>query len=147
MKKENNTTVHFQIKAVELLGLELNRIKVDNSIQEEFKYTFDINIEQRCVTEKNAVLIITSIGIYSDKEKNKFLGSIITNCVFEVVGLEKFIDKKNKKTLFSDSQTAKFNSLAISTTRGIMVSEFKGTYLNNAILPIVDMSSLKPQKK
>lgn len=145
MKKNSDVkSIHIQVKAIELLGVELNRMKVDNILKESFEYTFSINIEQRIALEKNAVFLITTIEIYSDKGKSNFIGSIKTNCVFEVKELDRFFDKKNKKILFTNSQSARFSSIAISTTRGIMASEFRGTYLHNAILPLVDISSLKP---
>ena len=38
------------------------------------------------------------------------------------------------------------NSVALSTARGIMFSEFKGTLLHHAFLPIVDVKSLNREE-
>ena len=37
------------------------------------------------------------------------------------------------------------NSISISTIRGIMFSTFKGTYLHNAFLPIIDPKSFNSE--
>jgi hypothetical protein len=38
------------------------------------------------------------------------------------------------------------NSISISTIRGIMFSTFKGTYLHNAFLPVIDPKSFNVDK-
>jgi hypothetical protein len=37
------------------------------------------------------------------------------------------------------------NSISISTTRGVMFSELKGTILHHAFLPIIDVKALQKQ--
>lgn len=42
---------------------------------------------------------------------------------------------------FPDNILVTFNSISISTMRGLMFAQFKGTFLHNAILPIIDPGS------
>ncbi len=51
-------------------------------------------------------------------------------------------DSNGLTMIIPDSLSEILNSVSISTTRGVMHSTLKGTFLNNAILPIIDTKAL-----
>jgi formate-dependent nitrite reductase membrane component NrfD len=36
--------------------------------------------------------------------------------------------------------------ISVSTLRGLMYGAFKGTFLNNALLPLVDIAQIQPER-
>ncbi len=63
--------------------------------------------------------------------------------VFTVANFEEVVQLKARMFLSSKIPFAEtVNSIAISTTRGFMASELKGTILHYAFLPIIDVKSL-----
>ena len=55
------------------------------------------------------------------------------------------IEEKNFK--LTEELKDVLNSISISTTRGVMFSTFKGTYLHNALLPVVDARQMVNEKE
>lgn len=70
------------------------------------------------------------------------LGSIKVGVIFEIANFDDYIDEMNKKLTLPDVIFLTFNSIGISTTRGVMFSQFKGTFLHNAFLPVIDPKQL-----
>lgn len=57
-------------------------------------------------------------------------------------GIDNFADFKSGDDVdFPDQFLVSMVSISISTLRGIMYSQFRGTFLNNTILPIIDPKS------
>ena len=70
------------------------------------------------------------------------MGKYSASYSFRVKELKKFMTE-DKKFNLSDSFILTINSVAISTTRGLMFSSFKGTFLHEAILPLIDPNQFK----
>ncbi|MFP4605144.1 MAG: hypothetical protein ACLFNJ_07200, partial [Bacteroidales bacterium] len=99
----------------------------------------------RVNTEKKLVFVISTVNIL-DKEKTIQLGTIQTSCIFEIDNINDLIDNENN-VRFPDNFLDEINSIAISTTRGIMYTEFKGTFLHKSVLPIFKMENLKKKNE
>jgi hypothetical protein len=79
-----------------------------------------------------------------DKEKNNQVGYLETSCIFEVENFNDYLSSENDNNVkFPDTFINEINSMAISTTRGIMFSEFKGTFLHKAVLPVFQTEQLQ----
>ena len=90
-----------------------------------------------CIRDRPNVEIFT--------EDNAFiLGKLSSSLIFEFENLASFVVDKEVK-LPSDIIIA-INSISISTIRGIMFSTFKGTYLHNAFLPVIDPKAFNIEK-
>jgi hypothetical protein len=83
------------------------------------------------------VLVVLTIDTYNQNKTKKF-GSISTSCIFEVSEYDQYVDTKGNTLHFPDDFTISINSIAYSTTRGIMFAQFRGTFLHGAILPVID---------
>ena len=77
------------------------------------------------------------------KNKKTELGSIKVSCVYYIDNLTEFKSTDNKQFDFPNDFISTVNSISISTARGIMFSQLKGTFLHNAILPILDPKGFK----
>jgi len=145
MKKTNKEQqIAFQIKGIELLDFKLNQPKQPLPVQTTFN--FNINLEQRISPENKLVIVITTIEILNENN-NVLLASVKGSCIFEVANLEEFLPEGSQKVSFPDNILVSFNSISISTMRGIMFSQFKGTYLQNAVLPVIDPTSFIKNNK
>ncbi len=127
--------INFRIKAIDVVQYSLNPCPaVDVG---EDGYSFNIEIQQKIDLPNKLVFVIVAIKI-SLTEKFPGLATLSTLCVFDVENLSDIVQKEQNQYLLPAPAATTLNSIALSTTRGIMYSNLKGTYLQNAILPIVD---------
>ena len=142
-KKEKEVSVTFQLKGIELLDACLNQPKQSNADLKVFH--FDIKIEHKLNTENKLFIALIDFGLFNEQIDLK-PGSLTANCIFEVENMNDFMDTKTKKINLPDEFVFTLNSITISTARGIMFNQFKGTFLHNAILPIINPESFLIQK-
>ncbi|MHC1705754.1 MAG: hypothetical protein AB9846_17770 [Tenuifilaceae bacterium] len=140
-KKED--TIAFSFKGIELLGFDLIQPTTNNLTLNTFN--FDIRSEIRLNNELKLIMVVITINLFN-QEKTINLGNISTSCIFEVLDYNKYVDMKSNTPNFPNDFMVSINSISLSTTRGIMFSQFRGTYLHNAILPIIDPKSFVAQK-
>lgn len=142
---EKEIKIEFQVKGIEIIEFQLSPPSNPKQVIKTFNYK--INIEHKIIEEKKWFVNQVYIEIYGDSEEEVILGKLKTAMSFEVNNFSDFVDKESKAINIPENIIITFNSVAISTTRGIMFSQFRGTHLHNAILPIVDPNSFKKQKK
>jgi hypothetical protein len=139
MEKEQN--ISFRLKNIELLQSSL--ASIDYVITNETIFKFNINIEHLVNINENYIAIKPNVEIFT--EENDFvLGKLSSSLIFEFENLNSYV-VVNEVKLPSDIIIA-MNSISISTIRGIMFSTFKGTYLHNAFLPVIDPKSFNVDK-
>lgn len=133
-----------QLKGIELLKSSVNAPADPNSPLTNFGFSF--NLESRIEPGKKLIFMIVSVETIEEESKTT-VGSISVSCIYEVVNFEEAIKlgKDNKYEIPTDLIEL-LNSTSISTTRGIMFSIFKGTFLHNALLPLVNVKQLKPAR-
>ncbi|WP_396147353.1 hypothetical protein [Flavobacterium sp.] len=139
MEQEKN--ISFRLKNIEFLQSSLSAI--DYAIGMDTIFKFNINIEHLVNINENCIAIKPNVEIFT--EDNAFiLGKLSSSLIFEFENLASFVVDKEVK-LPSDIIIA-INSISISTIRGIMFSTFKGTYLHNAFLPVIDPKAFNIEK-
>ncbi|MDD2200264.1 MAG: hypothetical protein PHE08_11115 [Bacteroidales bacterium] len=134
-KNKTNIDISLQIIAIETLDFSL--FPFDNKLMPLNTFHFNINLEQQFVLDKNLVFVIPKVDIMHENNETK-LGTIKIKCIFNIKELSEFCDSKTKKVTLPEPVVSTLNSISISTCRGVMASQFKGTILNNAILPLID---------
>ncbi|WP_394773788.1 hypothetical protein [Flavobacterium sp.] len=134
----------FKFKNIELTSKEMVEPPPDLPYV-SFKY--NIRVETRVQSEIKSVLIIVKV-IISDEKTDVFLAKVNAICVFEVVDFEKHI-VLNEDGLYTipPSLENTIRPVSISTVRGIIYSEFRGTYLGSSIMPVVFMSDFVEENK
>jgi hypothetical protein len=139
MEKEQN--ISFRLKNIELLQSSL--ASIDYVITNETIFKFNINIEHLVNINENYIAVKPNVEIFT--EENDFvLGKLSSSLIFEFENLNSYV-VVNEVKLPSDIIIA-MNSISISTIRGIMFSTFKGTYLHNAFLPVIDPKAFNIEK-
>jgi preprotein translocase subunit SecB len=127
--------VKFQIKNIELLDFALKQ--PDLPLSEETKYKFNINTEQKFNESEHLVAVTTTINIIREADQ-QMQGVISANCIYQVENLNQYANEKTKTIQLPAQFNTTLISISLSTTRGIMFSQFRGTFLHNAILPIIN---------
>jgi len=143
-EKKQEKEITFQLKAIEILNLEMNH--PESPIPPVTIYHFNLNLEQRLNPENKLVVIITKVDVLHEDKETK-LASIKASCIFEITNFDDFVNKDSKQVSFPENAVVTLNSISISTVRGIMFSQFKGTFLHNAILPLIDPKGMLPAIK
>jgi len=142
-KKAAAKPVRYQLKGIELLDFCFNHPK--KQIPAQMVFNFDIKLEHKIPPDNNLIAVVVTIDIKDESRTNK-LGSLIASCIYDVPDIKDYLDQKSKVPKFPDNFIATVNSITISTVRGVMFSQFRGTFLHNAILPVVDPKSFVTQK-
>jgi hypothetical protein len=133
-KKDLN--VEMQIRAIELLNESLQFPATPNTPVATFN--FNISIESKADAPNKLVFVIVHVEIKND-DYSLVLGALSVSCIFEIVNFEEVIKiEDNGKLDIPQSLIETLNIISISTTRGVMFSTFKGTFLHGAVLPIID---------
>ena len=105
-------------------------------------FNFNINIEIRADRMNKLVFVIVHIDIKNDGH-SEVLGALSVSCIFDIVNFEDVIKiEADGKVNIPQRLIETLNIISISTTRGVMFSTFKGTFLHSAILPIIDPQQL-----
>lgn len=133
---EEQKNISFRLKNIELLNSSLSTI--DYSITNDVIFKFNINIEHLVNINENVIAVKPNVEVFID-DNNTILGKLSASLIFEFEDLSSFVID-NEVKLPTDIIIA-INSISISTIRGIMFSTFKGTFLHNAFLPIIDPKS------
>jgi hypothetical protein len=145
MKKNvQQEVVKFQIKGIELL--DLNIIYPKTPLIGEVVFKFNINVEIKTVNENSLAMAIVSVDILDNKTADKY-GFVKVNCIYGIDDFISFVDAETKKVDLPKQFVTALNSISLSTTRGIMYDQFRGTFLHGAILPILDPTFLEKNTK
>jgi len=144
MKKKPDISVNFQIKGVELMESCIN--PSINPVAPEMVFNFDINLEHRINPENDILIVVCSISVFDEKREDQ-LGKLKAGCIYLIKDLKRFVNAETKALELPEAIATTLNSVSISTTRGLMFSMFRGTYLHNAVLPVVDPTSFTMQKQ
>jgi len=137
--KKVTTEVVFRLKGIEILDERLE--SHPNDMDEIKLFNFTVNVEQKINSEKKLVICAVEVLITSGKDNSLFLGSIKVGCIFEIENFELFYNYKTNKVSFPKTFESNMILISMSTTRGVMFSQFKGTYLHNAFLPVIAINS------
>ena len=98
-------------------------------------------------TDIKCVLILVEVNI-ANKSNSKILGGVTVVYYFEVSDFDKLIILNDQGLyVIPPDFLNTVQPACISTTRGIIYSEFRGTFLQNAIMPIIHMQDMKPEIK
>jgi hypothetical protein len=138
--KINAISAEIQFRSIELISSNITASLFN--IENNNAFTFEIKTEIQLNQENKFIIVIISVQIFNES-KDFQLGSLTTNNIFFVENYESIVTQDgNGKVSIPDTVVTLLNSISISTTRGVMWNTFKGTFLHNAILPILDPQSI-----
>lgn len=135
----------FQIVNIEVLETKMDSSELPHNFVPDFR--FEIQLENKGELEDEVLFVIVRVEVLN-ADLSLRLGKMVVSCAFEVPGLLALYDEKAALLNLPEALQVSLNSVAISTTRGILFAQFKGTFLHRAFLPVVDPKqfSMKPFK-
>lgn len=143
--EDKEFNVELQIRTIELLN---SSIKLPaNSNKPITNFNFNIGIESRIDAQNKLIFVIVHVEIKND-DQSIILGNLSVSCIFEIANFVDVIKvKTNGKVDIPQKLIEMLNSISISTTRGVMFSTFRGTFLHSAVLPIIDPKQFQVGQK
>lgn len=134
-------TADLQLKSIELLKGSINLPA--NPEVSLTTFNFNISLESKADVANKVLFVIVSVEIRSE-DQNHVMGSLAASCIYGISNFDELIKiEADGKLNIPQGLSEVLNSISISTVRGVMFSTFKGTFLHNAFLPIVDPRSFK----
>lgn len=133
-------TVNFKISTIELLRSVVNAPETEISVT---NCNFNIHIQSKIDEKEQFIFIVINVDT-TTQDNQYILGSVTTSCIYKIINFEDVIIRRKTGELeVPENLAVLFNSISLSTTRGIMFSAFRGTFLHGAILPVVNPSEIK----
>lgn len=137
-----DSDIGFRLKNIELLEFKLNY--PENPLPEKRFYDFNLSINQKLDKENKLVKAVPSVDVVMvEGDKRTVQASIKVSCVFELQEVTPFVSDETGEVELANRLIVSINSVAISTVRGILFSELKGTFLHGVNLPLVDPAHFK----
>jgi hypothetical protein len=125
----------FRITGVEIVKTQINPIQPGFTATD---FQFTVNLETRIDPQKKLIIIIVTADIKADNN-SELLGSIGAASIFTIENFDDVFKKVTDVTYDTpDNIMITLASISISTLRGIMFDQLRGTHLHGAILPIMD---------
>ena len=108
-------------------------------------FNFDIKAGVRVQAIQSLVIMDVEVKIM-DPENLYMYGYFNVWCLFSIISFEKVI-RLNKDGLYDvpNALEQTIKPVSISTVRGVIHSNLSGTYLQNAIMPVVYMDDFKQE--
>ncbi|MBK6978367.1 MAG: hypothetical protein IPH28_15755 [Cytophagaceae bacterium] len=133
--------IEYQIKGIEILEFSVTEQK--DKLNADLTYGFGFTLDHSLDIETKTISVTCSLKI-SDAAASIQFASLKAACIYELTDFLSYVKTAPVKISFPESFLQSINSVTLSTIRGIAFSYFKGTFLHNAILPIIDVSELQP---
>jgi hypothetical protein len=106
------------------------------------EFSFDVNAEASIRTEEQQIFVFVKINV-SDAQKPQVLATFTTVNIFQIFNFSEAVTQNEQGLFVIETELDRYlKSAAISTSRGIIWSELKGSYLHFAVLPVIDVVSL-----
>ena len=135
---DNN--IAFGLKGIEIIN---SVIKAPPESREISTFNFDIQFKSIPNFKDNVVNILMDVIV---KEKADQLGQFSAVFHYEVDDLEKLMTGRERNQVeIPQPLLTTLLGISASTLRGLMFASFKGTFLHNAILPLIDIATLQPE--
>lgn len=131
---DSNKQYSFTLKRINLLEKSLSFNGPISNIDE---FSFEISLQIASNLDLKESHHIMRVTINSKKDVQK-LGSISLGCTFFIPDYLEIKTSHPDTASLPNELIYLLNTVIIGTMRGVMYSEFRGTILNNAYLPVLD---------
>ncbi len=134
-KAKDNQKVGILYKGIELLNS--NMIYYPETIDGSTNLGYNINVEANINPELKIIFLESRVEIFIEPTKIK-LAEIEVRNIFEISNFNEVVTIQEEIFEINEQILKTLQIISIGTTRGIMYSNFKGTFLHGAILPLLD---------
>ncbi len=149
MKDTQN--ISFSIKNIFVtkftLDLKEELIKLQVQKPDYSEYTFEVKVVNQGYINDNILNSMINMNVFLDKDKKIELGEIAISNIFEIKDLKSYLDEKGNSLNLPAPFEASIIGISLSHTRAIFITKCAGTFLQNAVIPILNPSEfLKNQQ-
>jgi len=137
---ENTLSLSIQYKAVELLSAKLSMPEAPPVADQ--KYNFTINLEHKFIKDQKIIFVLVNIIINLEGSEQSSGEVLISNAFFIENYEEVVIEENGEPEGIQVAAADIFNSVSISTARGVLSQQFRGTWLHTAVLPVINPRDL-----
>ncbi|MDX2047384.1 MAG: hypothetical protein SFU87_11400 [Chitinophagaceae bacterium] len=133
-------TYNIRMHGIDIIEKHLFKI----SIQEADLFKFELKTQS--IVNETESLIVTFVIVEIRKEStNELAAKILAGFGFFIKDISSSLERgEDRKYIIPSEFENVLKTISISTMRGLMFSEFRGTPLHGAILPIIRGDSLVP---
>lgn len=141
--EDNSAAVDIQLRGIYVsefrIGITDDFIKLDSETKGGFKnFTFEITCVNNAIIPENLVNIQVIVKVFLDIEKQKQLGLLSLSNMFFINDLKRFANDENKTYTLPPDAEASLVGISLSHSRAILLAKCAGTFLQNALLPVMD---------
>ena len=135
MPNLSSNNVLFKIKQIAIV--EFSFVHPKQQISDNSVFRFDTQIEDKVNLEEKMIHVISTFNITCG-DLNENVGKAVIDCVYNMDNPDEFID--DYSTFHLPEQVLNmFNSISLSTCRGVLFTLFRGTPLHTVLLPIINL--------
>lgn len=125
----------FKLHGIELISFSVQPQPASEHAKDAFE--FNINQQHKTNAEKKIIIVFVSIHI-REAGKEPSLASLNIACGFEILSFDDTVKKNAKgEYVIPHDLSTTLSRISIATARGILYSQLRGSYLQNATLPIL----------
>jgi hypothetical protein len=124
----------FKFRNIDII--EFSFVHPKQPIPDTAAFRFETQIEHKVNLDEKVILVVSTFNIRCEN-LHENVGKAVISCVYEVENIREFADDKNTFNL-PDQMLTTFNSISLSTCRGVLFTLFRGTPLHTVILPIIN---------
>lgn len=135
--------IKFAFKGIEVLQSLFNPLPNPELKSEDF--LFNLQLEQKIDRPNKSIQVLVKVEIRAN-QINEQLASLTTVSLFYIDNFEEIPNTADGMLVLPEIFSQTLTTLSISTTRGILFTFLKGTYLHYVILPIVDPAKFIQQQ-
>lgn len=138
-------TYNIKFAGIELLHKSMK--EPTKTLDPNDKFTFNFLADLKVAPPIKVAGVVTDVTIIN--EEGQEIAHFKIMCVFELPEFDEIFTKaeENKYDTPVDLEII-LKATGISTIRGVIFSELRGTYLQGAIMPLIDMATIiKEQRK
>lgn len=150
--KDNSGAAGYQIAGMYIseFSLKINDEfkKLDSSVPGGFKnFTFEITCINSVLLPQNILNIQVAVKVFLDSGKTTQLGFLSLTNLFKVNDLKNYVNEKSKTYTLPPEMETVFIEISLSHARAVLYSKCAGTFLQNALMPVVDPKIFVSKRK
>jgi len=134
--------ISFKFRNIDIV--EFSFVHPKQPIPENSNFRFETQIEHKVNLAEKIIIVVSSFSIHCE-DLNEKVGNAVVSCVYKIENIEDFVDENNVFSL-PEHLLIMFNSISISTCRGVLFTLFRGTPLHTVILPVINPADLNKQQ-
>jgi len=132
--------VNLRIKNIDLIEKSIKRYAID----EDQVFDYDVKAQSAYNDERNSIVIGSQVVIRPHQNDEIELANFTVVIEFEIQNYNAaFLTDATGKKIMDLGVENFLKTITISTIRGIIYSELRGTYLHKATLPVIMMDLMK----